>query len=181
MTDEIYDDKGGTTPHDFNYLEKPPQPEFTHVFNHVGKPPQPEDTHFDKPPQGPDMPSVVVNPASKRHDDRHQWSVQEICNKADKVLGLHKWSATIVAEQERTTSPISVMVASASVLYASFKVTIRVTYAGIARDGVGWGEAYGAMTSTLANKEAYDMAYAQGLMAALKTFGVDFGAPISPS
>ena len=60
MTDEIYDDKGGTTPHDFNHVEKPPQPEFTHVFNHVGKPPQPEDTHVDKPPQGPDMPSVVV-------------------------------------------------------------------------------------------------------------------------
>ena len=177
MTDEIYDDnKGGTTPHDFDHVEKPPQPEFTHV---------------DKPPQGPVMP-VVVNP-SKRHDDPHQWSVQEICNKAghddphqwsvqeictkaDKLLGLHKWSATIVAEQERTTSPISVMVASDSVLYvyASFKVTIRVTYMGISRDGVGWGEAYGARTSTLANKEAYDMAYAQGLMSAHKTFGVDF-------
>ena len=69
MTDEIYGDKGGTTPHDFDHVEKPPQPEYTHV---------------DKPPQGPDMPGVVVNP-SKRHDDPHQWSVQEICNKADKL------------------------------------------------------------------------------------------------
>ena len=67
------------------------------------------------------------------------------------------------------------------VLYASFKVTVRVAYMGISRDGVGWGEAYGARTSTLANKEAYDMAYAQGRMSALKTFGVNFGAPISPS